>query len=236
MYTFGVRMEHHDQFVLFLTANEVEIDLGGGSSATRILPCADPYRSDLLCQRVESVATGTYDETLPVPLRNWSHAKVKAEFASVPYPTDGSTPFMNIRSRATPEATTAAGRRLSFPDGTPISADAAAIYPVEQHSITVYNAPNSPAADAALTARFSGTVNNALFLSIYPAYTVRFDGMDRDVSRSATGMTTVTKTLHLSYRAIDWRKALKPDFTWDFVQKPGGAYLYTTDNYADIVK
>lgn len=235
-YTFGVALEDQDAFCLFLTANVVEIDLGGGSSATRILPAPDPYRAELLCQRIECRAVGGWTPTNPEPLRNWSHAEVRAEFGSVPYPTDGSTPFMTIRSRATPEATTVAGRKLTFPDGTPISADAAYVYPVEQHSITIYNAPDTPAADATLTATYSGTVNNATFLSIYPAYTIRFDGMDREVVRTTTNVVTVTKTIHLSYRAIDWRKALKSDGTWDFVVRPGGSYQYTTANYNALVQ
>lgn len=235
-YTFGVAAEDHDAFCLFLTSNIVEIDLGGGSTATRIMPAPDPYRTDLLCQKVESTFIGGWTPTNPDPLKNWSHAKVKAEFGSVPFPTDGSTPFMTIRSRATPEATTVAGRKLTFPDGTPIAADAAYVYPVEQHSITIFNAPDDAAGDAVLTSTYSGTVNNATFLSIYPAYTIRFDGMDRETTRTTTNVITVTKTIHLSYRAIDWRKALKSDGTWDFVVRPGGSYQYSTANYDPLVQ
>lgn len=235
-YVFGVEMADHDEFCLFLTANIVEIDLGGGSSATRILPAPDPYRPTLLCQKVETIGTGGWEPTNPAPLRNWSHARVKAEFGSVPYPTDGSTPFMTIRSRATPEATTVAGRKLTFPDGTPIAADAAYVYPVEQHSITIFNAPDDAAGDAVLTSTYSGTVNNATFLSIYPAYTIRFDGMDRETTRTTTNVVTVNKTIHISYRAVDWRKALKSDGTWDFVVRPGGSYQYSTANYNLLVQ
>ena len=233
-YTFGVAMGDHDAFCNFLAANEVEIDLGGGSSATRIIPCSDPVRPDLLCQKIDSRATGGYNGALPEALRCWSHARVRAEFGSVPYPTDGSTPFMVTRVSAAPEATSAAGRRLAFPDGTPISADASAIYTGERHAITIYNAPDVPDDDLQLTIDFSGTINSDVLFGRYPAYTVRYDGMDRETVRTTTNQVTVTKTLYLGFRAIDWRKALKGNWVWDFVVKPGGGYIYNAVPYAPL--
>jgi hypothetical protein len=230
-YTFGVEMQYHDDFCVFLAGSPVVIDLGGGTSATRIIPCSDPYRADLLCRRISSVATGGFTPANHEAIRNWSHAKVTAEFASVPYAVDGSTPFMTIRSTAAPEAVTAAGKRLKFPDGTPISADASTTFPTEMHAVTIFNAVDNAPADAALTATYSGTVNNATLMGIYPAYTVRFDGMDRQTTRTATGVISVQKTYYLAYRSIDWRKLMKGDFTWDFAVKPDTTYMYSAVNY-----
>lgn len=233
-YQFLVAAEDHDEFCKYCGGKEVEIDLGGGSSAIRIIPASDPYRDDLLCQRISSTFTGKYTSGNPAALKNWSHAKVTVEFGSVPYPTDGSTPFMTISDRSTPEAVTASGKRLAFGDGTPISMDAAAIIPTTQKVITIYNAPNDRAADHDIGVDFSGTVNSDTVLGIFAPYTLRFDGLDREEMRTATGQTTVRKNLYLTWRYVDLRKAMTGDWPWDFPTKPGGGYIYNAVPYTPL--
>ena len=234
-YTFGVAAADHDDFCVFLAGgNPIEIDLGG-STAFRHIPCSDPYRTDLICKKISSVFTGSYTDSNPAPLKNWSHAKVTVEFGSVPYPTDGSTPFMTIGTRAAPEAITLAGRQLKHSsDSTPIQADAAISIAAESMSITIFNAVYDQAADVTLAATYRETVNSDSLFGIYPAYTLRYDGMDRQVTRTATGQTTCQKTYYFYSRSIDLRKVLRPNGLWDFAVKPDTSYIYTAVPYAPL--
>ncbi len=234
-YTFGVAAEDHDDFCVFLSGGiAIEIDLGS-STAWRHIPCSDPYRVDLICKRISSTFTGSYTSGNPDPIKNWSHAKVMVEFGTVPYSVDGSTPFMTLATRAAPEAITLAGRQLVHStDSSPIQADAAISVAAESLSITIYNAVYDQAADVTLAATYRETVNSDSLFGIYPAYTLRYDGMDRQTTYTATGQVTCQKTYYFYSRSVDLRKVLRPNGLWDFAVKPDASYIYTPVAYAPL--
>ncbi len=205
------------------------------TTGTKIIPLSHPENNNLLCQGIEGVGTGSFTSGNHSWQRNWSHAKVSLTFNSVPFPTDGSTPFLTVETQGGDEVHTIAGQRLAFPDGSPIQADAGVHVPTLDYNMTIYQAT---ALGDDVVAPLQGTVSNApLVLGVYswPTGCIRFNTMTARLTLTATFQAAYSRTLSFSCRGIPWNQFLKADGTWDTPTNPGGSTVYTPANLAPLL-
>ncbi len=202
------------------------VDLGGSVFADRIIPLSDPLNPALLCRSIRAKGTGHYTLANAPYLDNWSHVKFELEFGSVPFPVDGSTPFMIVSAETKAEIITVAGAKLTFGDGSPIQADAGITMPVKNYTVKMYQCPTT---DDATCDPLTGLVNTSTVTIggvARSAGTVRFDGQATETTVTTGLATTYTRELKLAWRPIEWNKFLRHDGVWDYAQKPDTTYIY----------
>lgn len=227
---FKVAMADVFTFCSWAAGTPTLYDLGGGVTATRIVPLSHPENTKLLCRGIDATAKGGWTPGNPVWDRQWSAASVVLTFKSVPYATDGSAPFMVTETRTGSETYTLAGTRLAFADATPIQADAGLNVPVLTYSTTVYQAA---ALGDDVVAPLTGKVNSStvqLGDYVCPVGTVRFDGMQSRLSTTATFQKAYERGLMFAFRRYPWNQFLKPTGVWDYAQKPDSSYVYESAN------
>ena len=233
-YCFKVAYSDMDAFCTFAGGSKVTYT-SGGNTFTRIIPLSDPDRVRLLCRKIEAKATGGWTPGNSAATRNWSHARVKLTFNSVPYLTDGSTPFMDVQTHAGAEAYTLAGTRLAFSDATPIQADAALIVPTMTYAATIYQAP--ALADDVVRSLLGQCNSVALTLKTGACAigTVRFDGMDSRLTMTADFQQAYMRTLVFTWRPVPWNQFLRPNGVWDTAYGPSSATVYGLSDLTPLI-
>lgn len=218
-------------FAQFATGNPYTV-----GSAIRYIPLSHPDAPGLLCTGIRSVARGGF--TTPddvagstgrtVTLSNWSHAQVSCSFTSVPYATDGSTPFMTKETIGSSQEYSLADKKLIFPsDGKRIDADATLSVPTVVYVYTIYMAYALD--DSAMNAMLANPVSSASVGSI-AAGLLRFDNYRSSLSVTQGGQQAYTRTIQLAWRPIDWNYFLRPEVTWEAPEKPDSSLVYGTSD------
>jgi hypothetical protein len=195
----------------------------GSSTVTRLIPVSHPDYSSLLCKKISSTAFGSFTPTNTPGLTNFSHARITLGFESVPFATDGSTPFMVTSTRAGSEVYTVAGSKLTFPsDGSTLQSDAGVTVPTIVYQVTTYLAPSLN--DVTYGAILATPVNSAVFLG-QPIGTMRFDSFSSETTMTVGGNAYQT-TFMFTFRPVPWNQFLRPNFVWEAPTAPGGGYVY----------
>jgi hypothetical protein len=221
-------------FCQFCAGTPRTYDLGGGNTAVRIVPLSHPATSQLVCRKLSSRATGGWTPTNPAWSRQWSHAKVKVGFETVPWTSDGASPFLVVNAQSGSETYTLAGVRLTFPDGSPVQADAGQNVPTTIYQATIYQAASL---GDDVWAPLSGKVNaSAIQIGSYlcPAGTVRFDGGGGQQVMTANFQSAYTRQLAFAFRPIPWNQFLRPNGVWDTPLKPGGVPVYEAGDFSPL--
>lgn len=195
-------------------------------NATRVVPLIHPDYSALLCTHLRAEGFGTPSFTEEGPL--WSHSRIRATFTGVPFPTDNSEPFMTRNVRKTGEYITIPGSAFVFPsDGTPIQQDSGVFVPTTALTITLYFCPTlkDDVSDGLI-----GCVNLLPFLG-RPTGTVRYDGMESELSTLANGQITYTKTQSYVFRPVPHNQVLRPNGVWEApVSTATGGFIHAAAN------
>ena len=227
--TFNVAANDAGTFCKWASGQTYSVTVGG-IATTRIIPLSHPDYPSLLCKNFDCKLTGSYTPGNSQAMQNWSDAKVTLTFKSVPYATDGQTPYMVRRGRSSGEEYSLAGRQLVFAgNGQPIQADASLKVATQAFSVTLYQATKY---DDALVSGLAGSVNSTTCLNYAPGY-LRYDSAEYEQTQSLSG-TTFTITYYFTWRSIPWNKFLRPDCVWDTVAigtSGGTAFGY---NSADL--
>ena len=218
-------------FAQFATGNPYTV-----GSAIRYIPLSHPDAPNLLCTGIRSVARGHF--TTPddvagstgrtVTLSNWSHAQISCSFTSVPYATDGSTPFMTKETIGASEEYSLAGKKLVFPsDGKRLDADATLSVPIVVYVYTIYMAYALD--DSIINPLLTAPVSSASVGGI-AAGLLRLDNYRSTLAVTQGGQSAYTRTIQLAWRPIDWNYFLRPEATWEVVEKPDSSNVYGTSD------
>lgn len=232
-------------FLLWAGGKAYTISLAGGGTATRIIPVSHPVSQGMICQALEWKLFGGYNgshaaltglsgftlnssTTDALNLVNYQYAAVTLTFKTVPFLTDGSTPFMVVNRQSAGEAYTLAGQKLAFPsDGSLIDADASVAIPTKTFVVTIYQAYSVN--DTAIDNAIANPINSASFLG-YAAGYLRFDGVDSTTTMTAGFSVSYQISYKFTYRPVPWNQFLRPDGTWEAPKTPGGAFVYGTSD------
>lgn len=205
-------------FAQFVAGTPKTYTVGSGT-VTRIIPVTHPwlgYTTKMVARSIDCELTGEWTPGNEPWAQQWSDARVKVGFATVPWATDGSTPFAVVETNGASETYTLAGVKMAFSDGTPIQADAGLNVPTLAYSVTIYQAA---AIGDDTVAPLLGTINSvAMALGVYtwPIGSVRFDGMRSRLTMTSDFNQAYERGLLFNCRPIHWNKFLRSDGTWDF--------------------
>lgn len=224
----------------------------GGVPVVRIIPVSHPLFQALICTNVTWKLTGAFNAaaatltgsstwtgvntpttTSAIHLQNYSWAQVTLTFSTVPYPVDGSRPFMVLNREIGAEVYTLAGQKLKFPsDGTQLDADAPITVPTIVYAATIYQAASVD--DTTLAAAAAAPVSSTTFLG-FAAGLVRFDGISSQTTMAMLS-TAFQYTLKFTFRPVSWLQSLRPDGAWEAPTTPGGAYTYATSDLNALIQ
>lgn len=213
-------------FLTFASGSEATtVDLGGGVTVTRHIPACDPDFPTLMLNDIEGTSAGGWTPTNSVTRRNWSHVKLALTFSSVPFATDGSTPFMTVDIDPTKEVVSLANVPKRFADGTPVNTDAGLLVGSAAYRITVYQATSlgddfifddvCRLNDAPIT----------LGTKVCAAGTVMMQSPRISRTYLANGQVAYQRSLAFQWREIDWNFSLRPSGVWEPAFNPGGTTL-----------
>ncbi len=219
-------LPYEDAFTFFSWAGGLKqtIETAPGITVERIVPLSHPEIPSMLVRALRMERFGTPQETTDVKTiaALYNKAKITATFKSVPWPTDGSAPFMEIEHENGMEVYTIGTAKYRFFDGTPIDADAGLSVPISRIKISIFQCPQT---GADLSDSLIGKLNSTIFMGKPPG-TVRHDGMSTRFSRAANFVDQWSRHLVLSYRPVHWNYFLHPSGAWQVAVKPDGNPAY----------
>jgi hypothetical protein len=204
--------------------HSIESPVGSGFYVQRIIPLSHPEISTMIVRGLSMQRYGTQAETTNVHTLAalFSRAKITATFKSVPWPTDGSSPFMEIETQKGAEVYTIGTAKYRFADGTPIDADCGVVIPTSTFSISIYSCPVIGTAESD---PLLGKLNITEFMGKPPG-TVRYDGMSTKFSKAANFVDQWSRHMSFAYRPIPWNYFLHPSGDWLLALKPDGSPAY----------
>jgi|GEM_PF-3846186 len=177
----------------------------GGVVVERVVPLRHPYFTDMVAVAARWRRAGKPIDVAP-GATDW---KVTVDFALVPYPFDGSTPHFTLRRRYGASAITLPGQAFAV-GGVKLNHDVARVIPEILYSATAYNVPTM---DDSVYRTLAGKVNAGTFLGAAPG-TVRFDGVEDEITTTIGLVHNRTVTLSLAFRPRSWNEILLPSGVW----------------------
>jgi hypothetical protein len=192
----------------FLTfvGGTTESYVSGGVTASRIVPLQHPFIPQMMARSVRTEGTGRPLLTVP----GWTDWKVWIDFALVPFEFGGGDqPYMTLSRNIGATAITMPGQAFAV-GGVKLNHDVARVLPEIVYNVTHHQVPTQ---DDSVFVSLAGKINNAAFLG-FAAKTVRFDGVQDQLSQTIAFTTTYSISLTLTWRPRSWNAILLPNGIW----------------------
>jgi hypothetical protein len=201
-----------------------ETVLLGGVEVVRIVPLRHPWFPSMVAVACRWDGMGK-----PMPSDpGWTDWRVIVDFAVVPYDFGGGDqPYMTIRRRYGASAITLPGQAFRV-GGVALNHDVAMVMPEILYSFTKYNVPTL---DDTVFKLLSGKINASPFLG-YPSETVRFDGVEDEITQTIALTINRTVSLSIAWRPVSWNLIMAPSGEWVRpINAATGAPIYQTGNF-----
>jgi hypothetical protein len=183
----------------------------GGGTMERIVPLVHPDDPALFAIGYHAEAIGTPGGSgASVHTSQFSHYKVRVDFATLPFGTGGDVPYYSWSTQAAEQFQTIPGVTLHFSDGSALTGDYGLPMVCINMNLTTYLS-TSPV-DYTL-ASLAGRINSVAVDS-FPPYTLRFTGATSEFQQTSTSRSLV-KTYSLAFRDPHWNMGLRKDGAWD---------------------
>lgn len=199
----------------------------GGVTTERLVPLSHPYFTNMVAVACRWRRAGKPIDTMP-GATDW---KVLVDFALVPYQFGGDTPYLTIRRRYGATSITLPGQAFEVA-GVALQHDVARNIPEQLFNVTKYNVPTL---DDSVFRDLSGKLNIATFLG-NPPKTVRFDGVEDEISTNIGMVTNRTVSLSIATRPISWNAILLPNGVWsEPININDGLGIYELDDFDQLL-
>jgi hypothetical protein len=213
-------------FLTFVGGTSEDVTIGG-LTVSRIVPLKHPYFPAMVAVGARAEGTGRGIDAEP----GWTDWRILVDFAVIPYAFGGDTPYLTVRRNYGASAITLPGRAYAV-SGTPLNHDVAVMVPEVSYNVTKYNVPTM---DDSVYKTLAGKVNSDVFLG-YAAETVRFDGVQDEISQTIAFTTNRTVSLAVAWRPRSWNQILLPSGVWATpVNVSDGSKMYTPAPFAPLM-
>lgn len=171
-----------------------------------------------------TVATGVSFEGVgadgPInPARPFSHARVAVRFGWLPFGTDGSQPYVDVRWRGKSTLATIPNARTQFSNGEMLDFDSGVWLGSVSVEVTLHQLVNWQTSLAILMGLMGKVSSDAVTLDGFAcsAGTLMMPTFDAAKSVASMGSPQQTLTIPLEYRSLPWNQAIRSDGVADTV-------------------
>lgn len=204
----------------------------GTTTTTRGPRLGSPYFPGLVATGIAFEGVGA-NETV-TKLRPYTHAKVTVGFGWLPFGTDGSQPYIDVRWRGKSTLTTVPNTNRKFANAAEyLEFDSGLWIGSVSVEVTLHQLVNWSGSLATVMGLMGKVNNAALTLDGFacPAGTILFPTFDAAKSTASMGSPQQSLTVPLEFRSLAWNKAIRSDGTPDDVQPPP----YTTADFSPLL-
>jgi hypothetical protein len=215
---FRVRLESLGDFLTFAGGQVETVPYIGGTIERRV-PLRHPddpfmFIDSYTAEPFGNPRKNTWSEGLSIHTEQFSHWMVRAIFRTLPEGVGGNLgTYYTVSTQTSASHETVPSEGMETDDGEDLTGEVGIPIPTMSMVITTFMAPNPVGyAINSLVGRVNSVDLDLGIFGTYPAGTMRFDGVDQDITVTSSG-GFLSKRFMLKYRPMLWNQVFSRDGT-----------------------